>query len=254
MIITYLISFSILIVSVIKMTDTVLSLDQKHQKIKEEFVQKTRSTLSKIKNDKGNMTIMGAMLTFILSGFIIFLIYKHDLELKESKYRKESYLCMTYLNIETEKYVSAMSKFNWVFRGLFISLAAGVNTPQIKLIIESTKKIRLARHIAYLKNLKSNKFCNSFELSLSYLSHLPYKTNNLLYLETEFDESTILGEKKWTVILFKKPKGIRLKKSFYLKTYFSLESSFSSNLKVETSEIPIVDLSDLNSLSGQPSS
>ncbi len=254
MILTYLLSLSILIVSVIKMTDTMLELNRRHEKVKVEFVNKTKSLHNPLANQKGNMTLMGAALAIILSGLLLFFVKKHALELKEANYRKESYLCMAYLNRETENYVRDMAKFNWLFRSLFISLAAGVNVPQVKLVIESTKWIRQSRHLLYLKNLKLNSYCKSSLMSMNYLLHLPYQTNQLVTLKTSLDETTLLGNKTWISFVIKPPIGIRLKNAFCLKTKFQLESVFSSRITKQTSENPMQDLSALNCLSGPPSS
>ncbi len=251
MILTYLLSFSILIVSVIKMTDTMIELDNKLKIKREEFIKKTKSIH---KNQKGNITVLGASLTVIVSAFLLFLIEKHSIELKEAKFRKESYLCMAYLNQATKSYVSAMTKYNWVLRGLFITRASGVGSAEAEIAIEATKKIRQLHHLNYLKNLTYNSYCKSASMSFSYLKNLPYQTKPNTTLKTQIDETTILGAQKWTVTLLKMPKGIRLKNTFCLKTQFELSSAFSSKLIINTSEIPLVALPGLSCLSGPQSS
>lgn len=253
MIIPYIISISLLITSVIKVTDAYLDLDKNLKKQREDFISKTRA-LHKKNSQKGNITILAAALTVMISALFLFFLQKNSIELKEAKFRKESYLCMSYLNGETAKYIKAMTKFNWLFRTLFVSYAAGINTAQVKMAIESAKIARQTRHLYYLKVLSRNKYCSSPEMGASYLRNLPYQTNKIITLKTQMDETLIIGKNQWHTTIIKSPKGIRLKNAFCLQTNFTLQSTFSSELKISTEEIPMPGLSALKCLSGSRSS
>jgi hypothetical protein len=251
MIVAYILSISLIIMSVIKVTDTFIELDQNFMKVQSEFIKETRKQL---KNEKGSITLLSAMLTLVVSALLLFYSQKNAVELKEAKYRKESYLCMAYLNQQTIQYIKDINKFNWSLRALFISYSTGINIAQIKIAIEIAKLARNARHLYYIKNIQLNKYCTHPTMSLSYLKNQPYKTIGILKLQTNPDETTILGQSQWNTIIYKSPEGIRLKKAFCLKSTFALTNSFSSNLRISNQEITLKDSLMLKCLSGSPSS
>ena len=244
----YLLSFTLLIMSVIKVTDFFIKTDHELDKKQEVFIKKTRSFHQKQNNQKGSISLMGVMFTAILSLLLVFFALKMKVELKEARYRKDSYLCFHYLNIETEKYIKAMTVFNWSLRSLYTAINAGA--VQLVPVYEGTQFTRNIKHFLYIKDLMTNKYCKGKTDGLSYLKNLPYKTSLAYTLTTNIDASTLPRKSKWSVTLYKNPQGIRFKKSFCLKADYSLEGAFVPNLKVQTSEIMMTAFSNLKCSSG----
>lgn len=250
MILNYLLSISLLVMSVIKVTDLFHKANNDLNKTRQDFI-----NLTKKHHKDGNVFITAALLTVMISALLYFYLSKFTLELKEANYRKESYLCFNSLNIETENYIYDMTKLNWLLRTSFIAMGTGVLTPKAKVAFEALKKARDARHLYYLKTLARNKQCPSININqISYLKNLPFKTQKIILLETNIDGTTILRSQKWDIIQYLPPSGIRLQKSFCLKSSWSAEGEFEPNLKVETEEIPMEGFSKLKCLSGFQSS
>lgn len=248
MILNYLILFSLLIMSVIKVTDFMFKADQKLQKERLQFISETKKTLK-----KGNISLMAAIMTLMLSALLLFFATKNKIELNESRYRKKSYLCFHSLNIETNNYIKSMGRFNLAIRTAFIATRSGVAAIPARLAFESLVKIRNVRHFYYIKSLIKNSHCPLSIIENDYLKKLPYKTNQSFSLDTNYDETSILRANQWTILLYLRPNGIRLKNSFALKAEYDLKSAFSTNYNLKTSEIAKTDFSILNLSSGHPS-
>lgn len=245
MILSYLLAFSLLIMSVIKVTDIFIKSDLDLNTKRIEFIKETKKT-----HQKGSITLMGILLTLMISALLLFFALKFKVELKEARYRKESYLCFTYLNVETQNYVSDMTKLNWAIRSAYFATISIIFTAEALPLFDSLKLARDMRHLYYLKTLLSNNYCKNPLSSYSYFMNPPYKMNVARMLETNIDGTTIIREAKWTVTYYKNPKGIRLKKSFCLKADMEIESAFFPKFKIKTSEISMADFSKLKCLSG----
>lgn len=249
-ILNYLIALSLIIISVAKTADLFITSDRALTKTQDRFVAKTHDLH---KNEKGSISLIAAIFTTILSALFMFYLIKMKVEYKEALYRKESYLCFHYLNVETQKYIKEMSVFNWALRSAFVAKDTVVNGVSGEILFKALTLSRNARHFNYLKKIAKNKFCKVPE-TISYLKNTPYKIQLTGMLETNIDETTIVRQNQWVNVFYKKPEGIRLKKSFCLKTKFQMEGAFSSSSKIETSEVEIKDLSSLKCFFGSSSS
>jgi hypothetical protein len=247
MILSYLLAFTILITSVIQMTDVFIKADQKLNNKQSEFIKETRKT-----HQSGNITLMAALLTVMLSALLMFFALKFKVELKEARYRKNSYLCFHFLNIKTENYIADMTKFNWALRSAYALGFTGIATAEAEAAIQGITLIRNTAHFYYLKQLVSNNYCEGATEALSYLKNLPYKTNLAGVLETNVDATTIPRGPKWSTIYYKSPLGIRLKKSFALKAEMKMDGAFFPNFAIKTAEVSMPDFSKLKCFFGCP--
>lgn len=245
MVLSYILTLTILILSVIRITDSFFYADKKLDEKQSRFIEETRKS-----HKRGNITIIAALLTVMISGLLYFFAVKFKVELKEARYRKDSYLCFTYLNVQTENYFSDMVKFNWALRTAFAATFSIIGTAEAKVAWEGLKIARNARHFYYIKNLKFNKYCKEKISTLTYLHKLPFETNKAFILSTEIDGSAKLKEEQWKIVYYQKPDGIRASRSFCLETELSAEGAFIPNLKIKTQEIPMRGFSQLKCLSG----
>jgi hypothetical protein len=207
-----------------------------------QFILKTKKYHN---NQNGSITLISLLFTIMISGLFLFYSVKNKIELKEARYRKESYLCFNYLNIETENYILDMAKFNVALRTLFLASLTGYGSAQAKTLFIATKYSRNLRHLQYVKALVKNNYCKESKSSLSYFKNFPFLLNKLMVLETNADETTKPKGQKWKVIYFKVPNGIRFKNSFYLEASFQVQGNFLPNPRVSTREISMKDFSKL---------
>ena len=247
MILTYILTFSLLITSVIKFVKVMKFADDRLNEKKSEFINQTKKT-----HQDGSITLMAVLLTFMISSLLLFYSYKLKLELKEAHYRKDSYLCFHYLNIKTENYIAEMSKFNIMLRSAYAAMYSGAATAQAKAVHQTLVVVRDARHFYYIKDLIFNEYCKKTTPNFSYLKNLPYQTNHAYMLSTNIDSSSKLRDKKWITTYYKVPIGVRLKNTFCLKAQMSAESAFIANFKIKTSEVSMRGFSQLKCLSGSP--
>jgi hypothetical protein len=195
---------------------------------------------------------MAVLLTLMISSLLIFFAYKFKIELNEARYRKDSYLCFQYLNVETQNYVTDMAKFNWGLRTAYAAIFTVVATAQAKAIHQGIVIARNIRHIYYIKNLISNKYCKNAISNFSYLKNLPFETNQAYILNTNIDATSKLRENEWTTTYYKTPNGVRFKNTFCLKATMTAEGAFNPDFKIKTSEISMRGFSQLKCLSGSP--
>ncbi|MBY0415952.1 MAG: hypothetical protein K2Q18_17405 [Bdellovibrionales bacterium] len=245
MILNYLLSLSILVMSVIKVTDLFLHIDHDLKAKRLEFIKDTKKT-----HEQGSITLIGILFTLMLSALLMFFALKFKIELKEDRYRKDSYLCFHYLNITTANYISDMTKLNWALSSAYAAQFTGVATVQAKAAFEALEIARDLRHIYHLKKLATNQYCKSTIETMPYLLNLPYKTKGQLKLETLPDGTTMIRKNQWSINFYKNPQGIRLKKSFCLKADMRMENDFFPNFTTKTSETTMEGFSKLKCLVG----
>ena len=248
-ILSYILAFSLVILSVVKTTEIFIQSNKSLEKIESQFVDQTRRLIKKADNEKGNISLVAALMTVLLSFLLLFFVTKMKLNFQESLYRKDSYLCVKFLNTKTEKYISEMVHFNWLLRSAFIVVNSGMATVEAQGILKTLTIVRNLSHFNYLKKIGLNHYCQSHEV-LSYIKNIPFKTQPTLALTTNLDQTVILRQNKWTLYYYKLPNGIRIKKSFCLKSSFLVESEFFPKTNYSTIEIPIEDLSSLKCSSG----
>lgn len=248
-ILTYLIALSITFVSVVKTTGLFYESDKKLSKIQKTFIEKTQALHN---NDKGSITLVAIVLVLIVSAMLYFYVTKMSIEYKEALYRKDSYLCFRSLNQKSKDYIQEMAKFNLALRAAFAARNTVVNGISGEVVFKALTYSRNLRHINYLKNLVSAKHCDSSD-PLTYLKNLPFKTSPIGALTTNIDETTQVRQMQWTNSIYKKPIGIRLKKSFCLHTTFHLKGAFFPDLKMNSEEIPAEGMPFSKCFSGAPS-
>lgn len=249
-ILTYLLALSLTVISVVKTTELFHLSDKKLGEIKSDFIKQTRDMHS---NQKGSITFVAVLFVLIVSALLYFYVGKMQIEYKEAVYRKDSYLCFRFLNKKTESYINEMAKFNIALRAAFLAKSTVVDAGAGEVAFRALIYTRNARHFYYLKELVSNNYCEKSD-SLNYLTQLPFQTNTSGTLETNIDETTLVRSNQWTSTIYKVPRGIRLKKSFCLKTEFQIKGAFFPNLKMSSEEVPVEDTSSLKCLSGSQSS
>lgn len=249
-ILTYIMAISITALSVFKTVELFHLSDEKLHTIQKNFEQKTNGLHQ---NQKGSVTFFAIMFLVVVSALLYFYVGKMQIEYKEAQYRKDSYLCFHFLNTKTESYISDLAKFNNLIRAAYAAKSTVVNGISGEVIFNGLVFARNARHFYYLKQLMSNDYCAN-EDSLNYLKSPPFKTQLNGKLDTNFDETTKVRSNKWTTVIYKNPFGIRLKKSFCLKTDFQMKGAFFPQLKIQSEEVPIADMSSLKCLSGFQSS
>ena len=188
---------------------------------------------------------MGAILTAILSLFLLFLVLKMQIEYREAVYRKDTYLCFRYLNKQTEDYVSLITRFNWAIRSAYLAQFSGVGSTQAAATFKGLVSARNIAHISYVKNLISNTYCSKLE-SNNFVKNLPYKTTNLFILDCKKDGTTEVRDKEWINIIAKIPSKIRLSHLFAIKIKYAIEGEFFPNFQVRSQEISMQDLPNLN--------
>lgn len=245
MILTYILTFSLLIMSVIKVTDAFFWADNKLTEKRSKFIEETKKS-----HKGGNITLMAALLTLMISSLLMFLAFKFKVELKEARYRKDSYLCFQFLNIQTENYFSDMVKFNWALRTAYALKFSVIATAEAEAAWNGLKIARNARHLYYIKDLISNNYCKGKLSNLPYLQKQPFQTNQAYLLSTEIDGTAKLKEEKWKITYYQNPEGIRFNKSFCLEAEMSAEGAFIPNFQIKTQEIAMAGFSQLKCLSG----
>ena len=245
MILAYILSFSLLVMSVIKVTDLFFQSSKNLESIQKDFIKETKQT-----HDKGSITLTAALFTVILSLLLIFFSIKFKIEMKEARYRKDSYLCFRYLNITTNNYIFDMTRFNWGLRTAYLASLSLIGTAEAMAAFKSLKLARDVVHYNYLKNLMKNSFCKDKIPPFTFLKNLPYETYMALQLKINFDGTTKVREKKWSLLYLKSPQGIRLSRAFFLTADMELNGNFLPNLKIKTRERAIMGFSKLNYLSG----
>jgi hypothetical protein len=250
MILNSLIAVSLILLSVVKTADLFIQSNRSLEKLQSKFVKTTKELIAP---PKGNISLMAAILTALLSSMMLFYIIKMKTEYAEALYRKKSYLCSRYLNRETEKYIFEMAVFNWTLRAAFIAKSTILASAQSEIIWRGVTIARNIRHFNYVRKILKNKFCQ-FPETTSYFYNSPYKTQGTFTLETLIDETSILRSQKWTTTYYQKPSGIRLKKSFCLKSSWQLTDAFSKKASIQTEELGMVDLSNLKCFFGSSSS
>jgi hypothetical protein len=248
-ILNYILATCLVILSVVKTADLFIKSDQSLRTLQTKF---TKTTKDLISSEKGSISLTAALLSVILCSLLFFYITKMKIEYAESKYRKDSYLCSRYLNVQTIKYIKEMSVFNWSLRSAYAAKSTIVNGVSGEILWRAITTARNFRHLIYIKKLVANKYCQINE-SRSYLSNLPFKNTSSLKLETNIDETTIVRENKWTSTFYKNPNGIRLKNSFCIKTIFLIKNAFLPRPSFQSNEISIGGLSNLKCLYGSSS-
>lgn len=244
MLLNYLLCFSLLIVSVIKTADIYKKSNTDLNKTKKDFIKITRE-----KHNQGSLSLNGALFATMFSLLLLFFALKFKVELKEARYRRDSYLCMHYLDIKTANYIYDMTALNWLLRSAFAATLSVVATPEAMETLKALQLARDARHAFFLKELFTYRYCTK-EMVLPSLTQLPYKTKKIIKLDAHFDSTTQLRKSTWTRNLYKLPSGIRLKNSFCLQSHYRMEGVMIPNLKIQTQEISNGVISKLKCLSG----
>lgn len=248
-ILNYILSFTIILSSVVKTADLFYKSDKTLNKIQKKFIDQTRSLNN---NQKGSISLSAAALISIIAVLLLFYITKMQIEFKEAVYRKDSYLCFKYLNVKTSNYINEMAKFNISLRAAYLARDTIISGVAGTIIFNGLTIARNAKHLIYLKNLAKNKYCKISD-ARSFLLNMPFLVNKTMALETNIDETTTLRQNQWSYQLYKVPNGIRLKKSFCLESVFVVQNSFLPNLDYKTKELINGDLLNLKCLSGYSS-
>ena len=244
-----ILAISVVIISAVKTSELFIQSDHALNDLQAKFIKETKELHKFHKNNQGSISLVAAILTSLLSALLLFYLLKMKTEYKEALYRKDSYLCFQYLNKTTERYIREMADFNLALRTAFVIQNSGLATAEAASVFQALTITRNFRHLVYLKKLSLNQYCK-FEEGLSYLIKTPFKTKLSMTLTTNIDETSIVENKSWTYFYYKKPEGIRWRKSFCLKADVSIGGAFFPNPKITTHQIATADLSSLKCFSG----
>ena len=248
-ILSYILALSMIILSVVKTTEIFIMSNKSLEKIETQFVDQTKRLIKQTAKENGNISLTAACMTVLLSFLLLFFVKKMEINFQESKYRKDSYLCVKFLNTKTMKYISDMVHYNWLLRSSFIAVNSGIASVEAEEVFRTFTVLRNLKHYNYLKEIGINNFCKTQE-PLSYIQNLPFKTQSPMVLETKLDQTVIIRRNKWTYVYYKLPKGIRIKKSFCLTSNFFIENEFFPKNYYGSTEVPLEDLSNLKCSSG----
>lgn len=245
MILNYILSFSIFIISAGSLAELFIHSSLKNTKQQTEFIKHTKQKI----DQKGIGTFLGLTTLLLFSSFFYFYLLLSTTQFKEIRNRKDIYLCSKkYLEL-TNSYTNAISKINIAFDALNVASATGLATPESEATRKALKLAQAGIHVSYLKNINSIKYC-SIESRAQFMLNLPYETSKAFFLETAIDGKTKVREKKWELKISKIEKGIRYKHLFYLDLLLNLESIYSCKLTSTIKEVNLLDLSNLKPLSG----
>ena len=235
MILNYLLAVSVLVLSVIKTSELFIQSDQALTKLQKQFIDQTRKT-NHLKNEDGSISLTAAVLTSLLSSLLLFYSLKMKIEYKEAVYRKKSYLCVHYLNTQTQKYIEEMSKFNIALRSAFIAQSTESGGIAAAALFKALTIARNTRHLYYISIMSKNNNCELVAIN-SYFINWPLQTKAFFILNTNIDETTILTKSNWTNNYFQFPEGIRWKNSFLLKSTYTINGNFYPHIMIETEEL-----------------
>lgn len=240
MILNYLLSLCIFILSAGSLAELFIHSSLKNTQQQKDFVKMTREKLQQ----KGFGTLMGITFLLLFSSFFYFYLLLATTQNKEIKNRKEIYLCAKdYINI-TNTYISAITKINIAIDALNLATASGIATAEAEITRKSLKLLQAGIHVSYLKKLQGHKYC-SVETTAQFMLNLPYETQGVFMLNTTLDGKTLLRKDTWNLKISKVEKGIRFKHLFFLDLEVKLDSIYQSKLETKLSEKASLDLSNL---------
>jgi hypothetical protein len=245
MILNYLLSLCIFILSAGSLAELFIHSSLKNTKQHSDFI---KTTKEKIK-DKGFGTLMGITFLLLFSSFFYFYLLLSTTQNKEIKNRKDIYLCAKkYIN-STNSYINAISKLNIAFDALNLASATGLATAEAEATRKALKLAQAGIHVSYLKKIQSSPYC-SIENKTLFMLNLPYETSKVVLLNTTLDGKTKLRKDTWNLKISKIENGIRIKHLFYLELKVELESIYQSTIKTTIAEKEIVDSLNLKPLFG----
>lgn len=255
MILNILMSLSIGLTSAIGLAQVFIKAQKNFISVKKNFDQFTQNKLtpttrSSFKNQRGSISLFGAILTVILSGIFYFILMKEKIILRESIYRKQNYLCFHYLNVKTENYFKEMADYNIALRALFV---ARTLFPKAEPIYRMVTQIRNVRHLYYMTNIKFNSYCPGISLigpTYDYIKNSPFELTGGFLLKTRFDQTSILRGKKWKTKISLSPSGVRRKEIFSLVANWEVDSEFMPKINLKTEENRMMVFSNLKCLFG----
>lgn len=183
-----------------------------------------RSCLYILGDEKGEISFLGFTILLFVLSFCFITILKQIHLIQELRESHKKHLCIKYLFVETERYVSRITKLNFSIRtGLAMSIVPATRI-QGKALIKTSKLGQNILHISYLKNISSNRYCD-VTFKAFFLRSLPYQTRKLgSFLRRRVDGTTMIRKKKWShhFLISKRRKSMEL-----VKMSLSLKSSFS---------------------------
>lgn len=234
MILNYIFSISVIVMSAIGLVDIYILSNKKLEKIEQKFITDTKALLI---NKKGNLSIFFGLILLMLTALFTLLSLKMKSDYNYANYRKESYLCYRFLNINTENYINTVNKLNVA---IDVALAAifftGTNTLWI-----AAKKALDSYHNFMILQFKNSKYCSTLD-ALTYFKNFPYKIKGpFMQLELSNEGTAQLKEKKWTSFILKKSNGFSKKKAFCLKRTWELENAYFAKPKFSDQEIGVLD-------------
>lgn len=256
-ILNYLMALSLVLLTVVKTAGLFIESNRALESLQDRLVKSTREKIAPPPpparlGERGSISLTACLLTVLLSSLLLFYITKMKIEYAEAVYRKTSYLCMGYLNVQTKKYIKEMALFNWSLRSAYAARNTVVGGVAGTVLLKALTMARNARHYNYMRKLALNKYCRLPETS-SYLKNTPFKINKTLGLITNIDETSLVRETKWDYTVTISPKDIRLKKAFCLKSSFHISDAFFPNPTYQSEEMALVDLSNLKCFFGASS-
>lgn len=188
-----------------------------------------------MKNNKGNITLLSLFLCTGIFSLGSLLILNLKFQNKKIAFRSRHYLCFSYLNKESYKYLKRMAYFNQAIQTAYLAKLVPATRPAAEVTHRTLKRAQDFYHFSKMKNLFKNKYCPSLVIN-SYLINLPYKTQ-FGFLTRGPNGVPILRKRKWRSHLLAKKRTLFHPENFILEARFSLKSAYHPFVQIRTKEI-----------------
>lgn len=169
-----------------------------------------------MKNQKGEVTLLGVLTLVLMSGLILLAGLKLQLAFSNLKNRTHLFLCVKETKGEFHNYMKLMGRTNWAIRNttraslvmLFIPglQGAAMDAQKLKRAIKLYQNsIVLISYLEKLSSLKSKGCPIDPRMFIT-----PFRLGGSLY-ERDSSGAAILREKEWNYHYYKKPYALSLK-------------------------------------------
>lgn len=193
---------------------------------------------SKHHKSRGNVMLLGVLLSLATLSFLILHINKSHIYYIALKDRTLTYLCFKSVDSAMTSLIKKIGKSNSLLLSLrAMQLANPASAGAAQMAIESVKRYQYFVSISYKKNLFTNKTCSLIQKGLFTYSS-PY-----LNARHPLDQTLLLKERKWQIKIVNRlfTKSAISFPHFYLSAKYTLTSRFQEAPGKKIKEVVIVD-------------
>lgn len=173
-------------------------------------------------NHQGNTTMIGLLLLFLFSAYLLFFILTWQQSLKHLSVRAKTYLCFKNIAFKTKQHIQRINRLNWfilqahrlkLLTSVFPALAGvKLTTEGARQILQKTQDLLQLQYWGFLLTQKSS-------CPLSVLAWLtPYQSSGPK-LQRSPDHTVSLRSNPWNLILTSS--ALTLKGSFHFQDHLS---------------------------------